>query len=516
MMGIAIVVAVIVSTAVGMAQDDFKTAASWIWYPERPAVEGAGKTRYLRRVVNLKGEPTLARIKVLADDGLKMTVNGQPAPKPVATGRIWAEVDLVGVLHAGENVLGFAVYNSGGPGGLMVTGVVRDADGTEQTIVSDETFKTSRDLVEGWDKPGFDDTAWPAAAIVGNAFAPPWYQHPAFDLSPFVSAADLEHYKVWVSKMISLPPGLDREAKAVARIGYVRGNAALTIDGVARPALMYRGTVDPFTAHGRRQIGLFRDAGVHVYCGYMELGALWPEPGKKDFGKLDDYVRAYLSVDPQAYVVLILRLIPPPWWMKTHAEEMVQYAAGADFNTSDEAGRVERPSYASAPWRKDMEQLWRETVRHLEGQPWGKRVIGYQPGYGIYTEWHYFGSWSNQMPDTGPAMTAHFRAWLRQRYGTEAKLRAAWGDAKASFATAEVPGVEPRLASDALGMRDPAKQRWVMDYYLCQQELTRECIEGFCKIAKDETGGGSSAGRSTATTMACCRRRRAAIWSCRS
>jgi hypothetical protein len=431
------------------AQGEFKTASSWIWYPERPSVEGAGKTRYLRRVIKLKGEPTMARIKLMADDGVKFTVNGQAAPAPVETGRIWAEVDLKDVLHAGENVLGFAVYNSGGPGGLIVAGVVKDADGTEQVIVSDETFKASRDLVDGWDKPGFDDTAWPAAAILGSAFMAPWYQHPAFDLDPFISAADLAKYQTWREKLIALPPGLDREGKAVAKIGYVRGNAALTIDGVARPALMYRGTVDPMSAHGRRQIALFRDAGVHVYTAYWQLGDCLREKGKPDFAKLDDCVRGYLSVDPQAYVVLILHLVPPNWWMKAHPDEMVKYAAGADFNSSDETGRVERPSYASKLWRKDMEGLWRDCIRHFEAQPWGKRVIGYQPGYGIYTEWHYFGSWTNQMPDTGPAMTAHFREWLRQRYGTEEKLRAAWGDAKA-----------PRPGSGSATSRGWRRMRW--------------------------------------------------------
>jgi hypothetical protein len=133
-------------------------------------------------------------------------------------------------------------------------------------------------------------------------------------------------------------------------------------------------------------------------------------------------------------------------------------------------------------------ELWRRAIEHLETQPWGKRVIGYHPGYGIYTEWHYFGSWSNQMPDTGPAMTRHFREWLGGHYGSDEKLREAWRDPHATLAGAEVPGVAPRLAAGPLGLRSPTQGSWVSDYYRCQQELTARCIESFCQEAKHLTG----------------------------
>jgi hypothetical protein len=86
-------------------------------------------------------------------------------------------------------------------------------------------------------------------------------------LTPFIEAEERARYRQWCARLIALPAGLEREPKALARLSYVRGHAALVINGVARPALMYRGVVDPLSAHGRRQIRLFRDAGVHVYAG---------------------------------------------------------------------------------------------------------------------------------------------------------------------------------------------------------------------------------------------------------
>jgi len=477
------------ATLVAADQGGVPTASSWIWYPESPATEGAGQWRSLRRVVNLANAPEAATLRVRSDDSHRVRVNGKPVPAPRPSG-IGGEVhDLAGVLTKGENVLAFEVFNSGGPGGLIVTGTIREVGGVEQQIHSDASFRASKEPVEGWDRPGFDDTAWPAAVIVGSAFAAPWYRHPAFDLEPFLEPADRARWAAWRDPLVALPKGLVQERAARARFEYVNGSCALVLNGKPRPPMIYRGTVDPLSAHGRRQLGLFRDAGVHVYTAYLPLSACWNAPESFNFDVLDDVVRAYLSADPQGYLFLILRLVPPTWWMDAHEAELVRYAAGDDFNTSDESGRVRRASFASKLWQRDALQVWRAAIEHLEKQPWGKRVIGYQPGYGIYTEWHYFGSWMQQMPDTGAAMTAHFRDWLRKRYSSVGQLRKAWANPEVTFETATVPGVEPRLAAGPLGLRDPADGQWVMDYYRCQQEVTANDIELFCAAAKALTKG---------------------------
>lgn len=470
------------------AAEEMSTAASWIWFPERPGVEGAGQTRYLRRVLRLDQAPREAWLRVLADDVATVLVNGQPAPTATQSGRDGSRYDLGPVLRIGENVLAFRVTNSGGPGGLLVTGEVRLPGGTTVPVRSDPSFRAARAAPDGWERPGFDDTAWLPAAVVGSAFAAPWYLHPAFDLTPFIGPGELERWEVARAAFVALPAGLAEEKPARASIGVVNGTAAVTLDGTPRPALLYRGTVDPFSAHGRRQLALFRDAGVHLYAPYLSLAGAWRE-GPDRFRFLDDTVRAYLSVDPEAYLVVLLSLVPPNEWMDEHPDELVRYAMGDDYNSADEAGRVRRPSLASEAWRRDALAVWTAAIEHLERQPWGKRVIGYHPCYGIYAEWHYYGSWTQQMPDTGPAMTAAFRGWLRQRYGDDAALRAAWADPAISLDTVTVPGAEPRQAADLLDLRDPARRGWVMDYYRCQQVVTADALESLCRAAKETSAG---------------------------
>ncbi len=485
---LAVIIALAGALHVGAA-DDVPTSSSWIWYPENPSTEGHDQTRYLRRSITLDATPVKATLRVRGDDAYTFRINGNEPPEHVGEGAAGAVYDLTDVLRPGENVLAFAVYNAGNVGGLIVRASIELPGGRTIPICTDTSFRASKEAPEGWDAPGFDDTGWQEASIVGSAFATPWFRHSSFDLRPFITDADWEKWNAWREPLLKLPEGLDDEPAARARFEYIDGSCALVINDEPRPALVYRGTVDPLTSHGRRQIGLFRDAGVHVYAAYMPLAQFWTAPGQFDFEALDDTVRAYLSADPEAHIMLHLRLVPPGWWMDQHPDEMVGYAAGDDFNTADESGRVMRPSFASKVWLRDALEIWTAAINHLEAQPWGKRIIAHHPGYGIYTEWHYFGSWHQQSPDTGPAMTAHFREWLTARYGTDEKLQEAWGRPEVTLATASVPGVEPRRTAGPLGFHEPVHGQWVVDYYRCQQEVTVEDIDLFCAAAKQATGG---------------------------
>ena len=386
-------------------------------------------------------------------------------------------------------MLAFQVVNVAGPGGLIVTGEIVERGGRVTKIRSDASFQTSKTAPEGWQLPDFDDSTWKPAAIVGSAYAAPWFHHSAFDMRPFLTAADRHRWTGLCQRLLRLPPGLDDEAPAHAELSQRNGSCVLQINNRTEPALLYRGTVDPMTVHGRRQLALFRDAGIHTYTAYLPLASCWTGPDEYDFARLDERVRGYLSVDPEAHLILILRLVPPSWWMDSHRSDLVQYAMGKDFNTSDEAGRVRRPSLASLAWQRDAMAIWRAAIRHLESKPWGKRVIGYQPGYGIYTEWHYFGSWQQQMPDVGVAMTRAFRQWLRVKYPTSAAFQHAWRKERFLFNYVGVPGTKPRRIARPLGTLLPGNDQWVIDYYHCQQQLTADVMLSFCQAAKEETKG---------------------------
>ena len=105
----------------GLVGAEPSTGASWIWFPEEAAVEGAGQTRYFRCRLELAQTPRQASLRARWDDGASFWLNGE-AVTPRSDGREGTVWDLTSQLCRGENVLAFAVTNSLGAGGLIVRG----------------------------------------------------------------------------------------------------------------------------------------------------------------------------------------------------------------------------------------------------------------------------------------------------------------------------------------------------------------------------------------------------------
>ncbi len=464
-----------------------QTASQWIWFPESAPNDCIRQSRWLRKSFDLAAGVKSASLWLLVDDSHALWVNGAAVGEPVERRGGSCRYDLTELLRPGRNVIAIEAYNATGPAGVIARLLITLANGEKLVINSDESWRAAKTEQQGWNQAGFDDARWPQAKIVGSAFKRPWIGIPSYHMEVFTTEEEAAAYARWRETLLAPAEQFAGEKPARAELKPHNGAPALFINGDPRPVVMYRGTVDPLEEHGRRQIANFRDAGIHVFCGYARIDKCWPAPGEYDFSSVDEQVRAYLSVDPDAHLVLLVRLIPPDWWMEAHPTEWVAYATSDQLDSSDEARRCKRASPASQAWLKDTGEAWRALIEHLEAQPWGKRVIGYHACYGIYAEWHYFGSWSDQYPDTGAAMTRTFRGWLRRKYESVDELRRAWNDAEATFDTAEVPGVEPRKTSQLIAFRKPAQERRVIDYYHCQQQVIADDIEFFGRIAKQET-----------------------------
>lgn len=465
------------------------TAAQWIWYPEEPSGDAVDAFRWLRRSFEVPEVPRQATLWLLVDDNQRVWLNGHGPLERDEQIEATHRFDVTELLQAGRNALAVEAYNAVGPAGVLARLVMTMPDGTEQVISSDTTWKASREEHEGWTAPDFDDTQWVDARIMGHAFSRPWIGIPRFHTDPFITAAEREAYGEFMKTLLAQPEQFAEEPLNRYALRYHNGMPAMFINDQPRPAIWYRGSVDPMEDFGRRQISAFADVGIHLNSVAVAIDKCWPAPGEYDFTELDNQLRAFLSTDPQAHLLVKVRLVPPGWWMEAHPDEWVAYGTSDQLDSTDESGRVKRASIASDRWLEDTSAVWTAMIRHIENQPWGKRVMGWQPMYGIYAEWHYFGSWWNHYPDTGAAMTRRFRQYLRETYADEAALRAAWKDPNASFDTAQVPGVEPRRDSTLLTLRDPEQEQWVIDYYHCHQKVVADAIEHFCAIAKEETAG---------------------------
>ncbi len=187
----------------------------WIWH-QRPTIRAATATRpvidgpvdtvaLFRRELELDADPVRARCRLWVDGRYVLTVNGAE----VARGPVRADprrahydvVDLSGALRAGANVFGLVARHFGGatswwtpvpPTYSLGAGcVVVDALVDDEWVVSDRSWSChpgdawtpvpipgdvaclplesfdARRLPTGWDRPGFDASAWhPATEIV--------------------------------------------------------------------------------------------------------------------------------------------------------------------------------------------------------------------------------------------------------------------------------------------------------------------------------------------------------------
>ncbi len=126
-------------------------------------------------------------------------------------------------------------------------------------------------------------------------------------------------------------------------------------------------------------------------------------------------------------------------------------------------------------------------IDKLEGSLIGKRIIGYMPTYGIYSEWHYYGM-ANDMPDTGIPMQHAFSQYLKDKYKTDKALQTAWKDKTVTLDNARIPSAEARLARKNGEIFKNGTDCRVLDFDDCMALSVNRCQDFFNARAKSSAG----------------------------
>ena len=153
-------------------------APSWIWYPEgRPAEDAPAAARYFRCRFELPSAARLAELHVAADDACEVYVNGVR----VGANDTWRQAAVFSVaklLKPGRNLLAVRAENrpapSKNPAGLIFRLAIVPVAGGATVVVSDGSWRASREAVPRWEQPELDDSAWKAAAIAAPYGGGPW------------------------------------------------------------------------------------------------------------------------------------------------------------------------------------------------------------------------------------------------------------------------------------------------------------------------------------------------------
>ncbi len=155
------------------------TNAQWIWYPEgEPARHAPVGARCFRRTITVPpgAEVLNAQWALAADNRCDLIVNGQR----VGAGRSFKVAvahDVHVHLRPGENTLAVVAENTGeseNPAGLL--GVLQvELEGKAPLVVNtDDQWRASTKAEPGWTVPGFDDSTWRSARVLGGLGTDPW------------------------------------------------------------------------------------------------------------------------------------------------------------------------------------------------------------------------------------------------------------------------------------------------------------------------------------------------------
>lgn len=147
---------------------------NWIWSADGSALKAPAETRYFRKVLSLDRFADEAVIDITADDGFTLWVNGEE----VGSGTTWNRVyrfNVTPLFKMGKVVLSVEAKNtSPGAAGLLVKIGYTPNGQNNKLVTSDASWKVSKTLTEGWQKPNFDDSKWEAAHEVGKYGTGPW------------------------------------------------------------------------------------------------------------------------------------------------------------------------------------------------------------------------------------------------------------------------------------------------------------------------------------------------------
>lgn len=249
-----------------------------------------------------------------------------------------------------------------------------------------------------------------------------------------------------------LPGLLQARPDGTARVVVRDGRSSLLLNGQAVAPVLYKS--EPYHTEG--DFRRFGEAGVKLATVSVRLGTnkgapgVWLGKDRYDFAPAEAALRKALLRNPQANVILDVNFYPYAAWGEEHPQECWtnhegQRAYGSwgnvDGFTSDlSTVKQERfaawyyPSYQSPVWQEEAGRATAALIAHLRQTPYGRVIVGYYLSGGHDGQFQVLGDY-----DYSPATQEAFRQWLRTKYGTIEKLRAAWGEVPGSFEQVTVP-----------------------------------------------------------------------------
>ncbi len=451
--------------------------AQWIHYPE-PDAEGLHKDRYFWTELDVPQDADAVQIAFHLDDGGDLMIDGKavaPAtlkqsPSDGSMKRAAMIFEDFSLFRPGNTQrLEFRDVNAAAKGGIICRITFLAQGEPIGEYFSDDTWRTAK-------KPSLEggEAEAVAAAVHCDLLGLPFSSY--FAPSPLYCAAERRAIEAAAADKAMRYQAFQRdvlanEEEVVARVVYENQQPMISISGSLYPPILY--SVHHFqdfqSEKFTRSMENFRDAGLHLYVMGIPLGTVWQGPDKYAFDTIDAWMEDALMLDPDAYVMFTIAAVgAPAWWLKEHPEECVEYLnEELPVTTGDPLhSRFVTPSFASGQYLDDMKRFMKALVEYIDSRPWGKRIFAFRNDNGVYLEWHHWGM-ARAIPDVSRPMQRHFKEFLKERYGTDEALQAAWGDPAVTIETATMADKAERLSTHAGNLLDPVKDARAIDSVRC-------------------------------------------------
>ena len=213
------------------------------------------------------------------------------------------------------------------------------------------------------------------------------------------------------------------------------------------------------------QVALARDAGVDFVS--FSAPNCWTAPAEElDFQPLDELCEKIVDVNPNVLLVPRVSANAPPWWFERHPEARMVYEG-------DGPGRMASVSHRQ--YRTDAAAHLEKLCQHLT-ERFPDHFAGIHPCGQNTGEWFYQDSWRRPLNGYDPATLTAWREWLETRGVDDA-------------ASATVPDAESRHAAPHGLLRDPARERMLIEFNRFQQQEMADTVLALAAAARRGTDG---------------------------
>ena len=261
-------------------------------------------------------------------------------------------------------------------------------------------------------------------------------------------------------------------SRVKAQVKTVNGMPRLFIDGKVSTGNMFfvNGDQGASAKIYESQIRYAKEAGLHLYSTNANINYTYKESTDRNlvFASLRSRLQTILNADPDAKIMLRVAVGP-----------MAASSFGQDDAAVYSGTKSGNASLASDVWFAEAEKRLMEMIAYIRNSPeFADHVYAYH-----LENWEWFDPNFTVSPDTSPTNSRKFREWLKNKYGTDAKLQAAWGQGY-TLSEAQVPEDLPLNSTTGDTVMLKATDSRYTDYLDYWNWLTASRIEQLAKAVK--------------------------------